>query len=212
MFKMAFTHKKNLPIFFLLFCTLDTRNPGRPGLQSVPASDSISRRRTVLTLWVSVDLADGTVGKPWMSLVTGCNFMMIGHRVGVDHGHMVCGTPRPPCRTTATATGDTLDLGWDRPMRIPMPHDPINLHHVPQGQWWLGRYRCREVCWVVSWCHVHVLLHVVFCIPLEAWCSGSHVGDCLLAWCLMWCKDMGRPWSRVVMNSVATSGAVWHCM
>jgi len=119
--------------------TLDTRNPGRPGLQSVPASDSISRRRTVPTLWVSVDLADGTVGKPLMSLVTGCNLMVIGHRVGVDHCHMVCGTPRPPCWTTATGIGDALNLGWDRPMRFPMAHHPINSHHVPRARWWLGR-------------------------------------------------------------------------
>ena len=125
--------------------TLDTRNPGRPGLQSVPASDSISRRRAVLTLWVSVDLADGTVGKLLMSLVTGCNLMVIGPRVGVDHCHMVCGTPRPPCRTTATAMGDAPGIGWDRPMRFPMAHDPMNPHHVPRGRWWVGSYHWRAV-------------------------------------------------------------------
>jgi len=106
--------------------------------------------------------------------------------------------------------GCALNLGWDHPMRFPMAHDPMNSQHVPQGRWWLGRYRWREVGWVVSRCPVHMLMQVVFWLPPEAWGSGSHVGDCLLAWCLMWCKDIGRLWSLVVMVSVATAGVLRH--
>jgi hypothetical protein len=111
-----------------------------------------------------------------MSFVTEFNFMVIGHRVGVGHGHVFFGHPTPSLSDLATATGDASAIGWDRPMRFPMTHDPMNPHHVSQCRWWVGRCFWREVGWVVSWCPVHVLVHVVFWLPPEAWYSGSHVG------------------------------------